>query len=135
VGLVIVRDHDGVCDCLGNDIIHMVFDCENDLETELFILVPAVACNSHWKLDLHCSSGNNWRRGISIAWHGMLGGFRPIFDLVGVEDDDSLLLVLLKQLVFLGFSLLLSKRALPFTLYASSTDFHLPAIQGLVIFW
>jgi hypothetical protein len=45
---VIIGDHDGVCDSLGNNIVRVIFHSENDLETQFLILVPTVTGNSHW---------------------------------------------------------------------------------------
>jgi hypothetical protein len=50
---MIICDHDGVGDRLRHNIVQMIFDGEDDLESKLLVLVSTVASNSHWKFDLH----------------------------------------------------------------------------------
>lgn len=60
MSFVIVSDHDRICHRLSNDLICMVFDGEDDLKAELFILMSTITGNPHRKLDLH---GSLWKHG------------------------------------------------------------------------
>jgi hypothetical protein len=96
------------------------------LKTQLLILVSAVASNPHGQFDLHRARRKNGCRQFRI-W-GLLRLY-PIFKLRGIEHDDSLVLVFLKQFIFLGLPLLLSRGSFPFPLDTASANFHFTAVQ------
>jgi hypothetical protein len=129
MGLVVIRDHDRIRDRLGNDIIPMILQGEDNLESLLLVLVPTVAGYSHRQLDLHAPGNLRHLRFGS----GRFRWFGPVFQLIGIEDDHTLVFMLLKQLVLFRFPLLLSKGAFPFTLYATITDLHLTPFERLIL--
>lgn len=58
----------------------------------------------------------------------------PLLDLICIENNDSLLLVLLEQFIFLWFSLLLPGGTLSLALYASTADLYVSAVRRLIVF-
>jgi hypothetical protein len=99
MSFMIISDHDRVRHGLSHNLIGMVLDGEDDLKPKLFVLVSAIASDAHWKLNLHRSLGKQrWWVGLksrNTGWR-VPRRFGPFFDFICVEDNDTLLLVLLK---------------------------------------
>ena len=132
---VIIGDHDRIGHGLSDDLAHVVRDGKDDLKSELLILMSAVTRNTHGKLNLHCFAPRG-HLGISLRAPGsrVIGRFGPLFDLIRIEDDDSLLLVFLKQFFLIGLLLLLSRCALALSLYTARAYSDLTAIEWFLLF-
>ena len=101
--LMIVGDHDRICEGLSNNSLPVIFDCEDDLKAQLLVLMPTIASDTHWQFHLH---GTCWlwlRAGRLI-----LGDLGPLLDLVRIEDNDTPFFISLEYLFFFGLLLLLS---------------------------
>ncbi len=128
---MVVGDHDGIREGLGDDAVLMVLDGEYDLEAHLLLVVTAVAGYPHGRVDEAVARAvSRAGAGVGIVRSGWRG--LPILYLVGVEDDDPPLLVLPPFLFLVGFLGLLPVGALPLPLYAALADPYVAPVGGPV---
>jgi hypothetical protein len=132
MGLVIIGDHDGIGQGLRNHVVSKVLDGEDDLKAQFLVLVTTIASNAHGQLDLHRGCWVCWRSRCACSSCRVLGDLCPFFDFIGVEDNDSSLLVSLEQLFLVRLLLFLARCSFPLSLNATNADPDLAAIQGLV---
>lgn len=136
MSFVIIGDHDRIRHGLSNDFVSVILDGEDDLKPKFLILMSAIASNPHGKLNLQgpfrkCRWGVWVIAGDSAL--AVLCRFGPLLDFIRVEDNDTLLLVLLKQFLFIRLLLLLARRPFSLSLYASGTNLDFSALQWLLL--
>jgi hypothetical protein len=105
---MIISYHDGRRYPLGNEVAHMVLECDDDLKPRLLTMMTTVASNSHRSVNLHspfrdCATEETSSCRVS---HDRCNSL-PVFNLVGVEDNGSLLFISVPELILLWFFVLL----------------------------
>lgn len=135
MSFVIVSDHDRVRHCLSNNLVCVVLDGKDNLKSELLVLMPAIASDTHRKLNLPGSLWKRWQRlrGMRVnTVSRILCRFGPLFDLICVEYNHTPLFVLLKHFLLIWLLLFLSRSSLSLSLYTAGAYLDFSSIQRLL---
>lgn len=104
-------------------LAEVILEGENNLESNLLVVVSAIASNSHRRFDLHGTCGR-----VKFGWDLL-----PLFNLLRVENNDPLGLAPLPVFFLLRFLDLFAIGALVFTRDTARTDVDLPAVLWFII--